>query len=322
MSPSRPGAAQHEGSAPRVVAIGGGHGLAATLRAVRRLTPEITAVVSVADDGGSSGRLRADRDRPAPGDLRKCLVALADENGAQRRLARSLEHRFDGTGLQGHALGNLMIVALSESGTGAPDDGGLVEALDDLAQLLGVVGRVLPTSTEPLHLRANLGRDSVVGQVAVAECNSIDTVSIEPPDAVATPEAIDAIERADTILVGPGSLYTSVLAATVVPGITEAIRAADAPLVYICNLRPQDDETADYDVAGHVEALARHGLEPDVVLYDPSTIGDASGVPNTVAAQMSTPSGLAHDPERLAAALEPFVLRRAEPGRLAKRTRR
>jgi uncharacterized cofD-like protein len=129
----------------KVVALGGGHGLAATLRAVRTYTSAVTAVVSVADDGGSTGRLRAADDRPAPGDLRKCLIALAAHDSP---LARSMEHRFSSGELEGHAFGNLLIVAMAET------DGDLVAALDEIGRLLGIVGRVLPATTDVVQLRA------------------------------------------------------------------------------------------------------------------------------------------------------------------------
>lgn len=281
--------------APRVVAIGGGHGLAATLRAVRSYTDRVTAVVSVADDGGSTGRLRAAGDRPAPGDLRKCLLALAEHDSL---LARSMEHRFARGELEGHAFGNLLIVAMADSG------GDLVAALDEIGALLGVVGRVLPATSEVVQLRARArSGEEVDGQVTVSARSDVCTVGVTPVDAAACPEAVEAILAADQIVLGPGSLYTSVLAATAVPGIGDAVRASGAQLVYACNLRPQESETTGYDVAGHVEALRRHGLRADVVLYDPDTIGEAVGVEGAVAAPLARSSGLAHDDALFGAAL-------------------
>ncbi len=282
-------------SGPRVVAVGGGHGLAASLRAVRRYAGTIDAVVTVADDGGSTGRLRAAAQRPAPGDLRKCLVALADPGS---RLAAAMEHRFDAGELAGHAFGNLLILALAESG------GELVPALDEVARLIGAEGRVLPATTEVVALCAQLrGHDTVEGQVAIGDRADVSTVSLDPPDPPACPEAIGAIGAADQIVLGPGSLYTSVLAAVAVPGIGAALADCTAQVVYVCNLRPQIPETAGYGVGDHVAALERHGIRPDVVLYDPSSIGDAEGVPGAVPVEVARPSGLAHDPERLGDAL-------------------
>ncbi|MHB1137627.1 MAG: gluconeogenesis factor YvcK family protein [Microthrixaceae bacterium] len=285
-----------EATGPRVVAIGGGHGLAATLRATRTYAGDITAVVSVADDGGSTGRLRAAQERPAPGDLRKCLVALADESSL---LARALEHRFGSGELDGHAFGNLMIVALAET------DGDLVAALDELGSLLQTAGRVLPTTTDSVELQASRRSGDVVdGQVAVGASTELSTVRLVPEHAPACAEAVRAIRSADQIVLGPGSLFTSVLAATAVDGIRVAVAESDAQFVYVCNLRPQPPETADYGVAEHVAALARHGLEPDVVLYDPDAIGGAEGVGAAVPGVLARPNGLAHDPVLLGKALE------------------
>jgi len=276
---------------PRVVAVGGGHGLAVSLRAVRRYAATIDAVVTVADDGGSTGRLRAAAQRPAPGDLRKCLVALAEPGSV---LAAAMEHRFDAGELAGHAFGNLLILALAESG------GDLVSALDEVGRLVGAVGRVLPATTEVVSLRARLRCDDTVeGQVAIGDHADVASVSLDPPNAPACPEALAAIAAAEQIVLGPGSLYTSVLAAVAVPGIAAALADRAGQLVYVCNLRPQEPETAGYGVSEHVAALARHGIEPDVVLYDPSTISGAERVGSAVAVSVAKPSGLAHDPVRL-----------------------
>ena len=285
--------------APRVVALGGGHGLAATLRAARRYAGDLTAVVSVADDGGSTGRLRAGCDRPAPGDLRKCLVALSDESSL---LARAMEHRFAGGDVEGHAFGNLLIVALAETG------GDLVAALDEIGRIVGAVGRVLPSTPRPVRLRGEVRSGATVeGQVAVGAAHDVDSVAIDPPDVPVCVEAVEAIVQADQIVLGPGSLFTSVLAATAVPGIRDALRAASGRLVYVCNLHQQIPETEGFSVADHVEALRRHGIEPDVVLYDPDTIGGADGVEHAVAAQLTRPAGRAHDPQLLGKALESLV---------------
>ncbi len=277
------------------MAVGGGHGQAASLRAARRFAGHLTAVVSVADDGGSTGRLRAAVPRPAPGDLRKCLVAMA---GSSSPLARAMEHRFAKGELDGHAFGNLLIAALEES------EGDLVSALDDIGDLLGAVGRVLPVTTAPVELRATVDSGALVrGQVAVAARPDLRSVMIEPADAPACADAVAAIEAADQIVLGPGSLYTSVLAATAVAGVRDALERAPGQLVYICNLRPQVSETGGYGVDDHVAALHRHGVEPDVVLYDPGTIDGADGVPGAVPARLARPSGLAHDPVLLGEAL-------------------
>ena len=283
-----------------IVAVGGGHGLAASLRALRRITDDVTAVVSVADNGGSTGRLRRSMSQAAPGDLRKCLVALAEPNSA---LARAMEYRFDEGELDGHALGNLVLSAMSEV------CGGLPLALDELGALLGVKGRVLPATVEPVDLLAVTtdGRE-VRGQVAVMGTSDIDRVSLLPSDAHVAPDVLDRIAVADLIVLGPGSLFTSVLAATAVPALTEAISGARAHLLYICNLHPQEGETSGFGVAEHVAALERHGLRPDSVLYDP-TLPGGDAVPGAVAARLATTESNVHDPDLLERALRAQLAR-------------
>jgi len=280
---------------PRVVAVGGGHGTAVTLRAVRRYTTSVTAVVSVADDGGSSGRLRELLDVVALGDMRKCLVALAEDSSV---LARAFEHRFIDGELAGHALGNLVLAGLVEA------TGDLVAGVDAAAQLLGAVGRVLPATSETVVLKAEAGGGEVAGQVAVAAAGRIHRVSLVPGDPTAPPEAVAALDDADQVVIGPGSLYTSLLAAVAVPGITRALANTGAQKVLVCNLRPQVPETEGYDVAAHVVALRQHGVEVDVVLVD-TRCGLALGPvgPPVVDRPLAGPNGLVHDPARLAGAL-------------------
>jgi uncharacterized cofD-like protein len=286
---------------PRVVAIGGGHGLAASLRAARTYAGDITAVVSVADDGGSTGRLRAAAPRPAPGDLRKCLVALA---ASPSPLSRVMEHRFSSGELAGHAVGNLLIAALEEV------EGDLVRALAEVGALLGTVGRVLPATTHPVHLRAETADGSVVcGQVAVAGRSDLRSVSAEPADAAACADAVAAIAAADQVVLGPGSLFTSVLAAVAVEGVRREVHAAatEGRLVYVCNLRPQVPETQGFTVADHVEVLRRHGIDPPVVLHDPAALGPAGDVPGAVAATLTRSPHVVHDADLLGAALADLV---------------
>lgn len=283
----------------KVVAIGGGHGLAATLKASRRYAGSITALVSVADDGGSSGRLRESTGIPAPGDLRKCLVALAEDE-ANNPLARAFEHRFDAAELKGHALGNLVIAALTEA------TGDFVEALNETGRLLNIRGRVLPATTTAVVLKAEAATGPVEGQVNVATAGRIAHVSLVPPDAHAPPEALAAIHQADQIVIGPGSLFTSVLAALVVPDIREALKHTRAKKVYVCNLRPQLPETAGYDVAAHVEALTAHGVDVDVVLCDTATMPRGDTAAETVVADLQG-DGPGHDPAKLAIALSNLV---------------
>ncbi len=282
-------------SAPRVVAIGGGHGTAVTLRAAIRYADRVTAIVSVADDGGSSGRLRQLLDVVALGDMRKCLVALADRDAP---LAKAFEYRFEEGELAGHALGNLILAGL----VGATGD--LVAAVDEAARLLGAVGRVLPATTEPVVLKADSWGGQVEGQVAVSQAGRIRSVSIVPGDAAPPECAVAAIAEADQVVIGPGSLYTSVLAAAAVPTVAEAIARTSAQRVFVCNLRPQIPETEGYDVGRHVSALAAHGVPVDRVLCDASAgmpLGQV-GIPVTDA-RLTDPAGRVHDPGRLADAL-------------------
>lgn len=280
---------------PRVVAIGGGHGTAVTLRAATRYTDRVTAIVSVADDGGSSGRLRELLDVVALGDVRKCLVALADENAP---LAKAFERRFEEGELAGHALGNLVLAGL----VGATGD--LVLAVDEAARLLGAVGRVLPATTEPVVLKADCGDGEVAGQVAVSLAGKIRSVSLVPEDAGAPAAAVEAILEADQVIIGPGSLYTSVLAAAAVPELAAAIGSTTAQRILVCNLRPQVPETEGYDVGRHVSALTAHGIPVDLVLCDTSAGMELGRVEVPVTdACITNPAGRVHDPGRLAKAL-------------------
>jgi uncharacterized cofD-like protein len=286
--------------APRVVAVGGGHGLAATLRAVRRYATEITAVVSVADDGGSSGRLRRQLGIVPPGDIRKCLVALAEDHSP---LAEAFEQRFESESaeLTGHALGNLVLAGLVAT------TGDLQHALDEAGRLLGAVGRVVPAAREPVVLKAVSSAGEVEGQTAVAGTVEIERVLLVPPDPPASQVALEALEAADQVVVGPGSLFTSVLAAAAVPQIAAAVCKSRARKVYVANLRPEAAETEGYDVAAHVAALEAHGVFVDVVVADTSAISLGQLSVPVVEARLARPNGLAHDPGRLAAVLADLV---------------
>lgn len=285
---------------PRVVALGGGHGLAATLQAVRLYAGDITAVVSVADDGGSSGRLRDAFHIPPPGDLRRCLVALGDPHSVW---TQAYEHRFDAGELEGHALGNLIIAGL------AATMGDFTAALEEAGRLVGATGKVLPATICPVVLKAEAVGGDVEGQVAVSSAGRITRVSIVPPDAEPPAAAIDAILNAEQVVVGPGSLYTSVLAVAAVPGIERALAETPACMTYVCNLRTQEPETTGYDVAAHVAALRAHGVDVDSVLFDPAQM-DVGEVPlgiEMVSRSLARADGGGHDPARLAEALSGLV---------------
>jgi uncharacterized cofD-like protein len=284
---------------PRVVALGGGHGTAVTLRAVRQYSRHVTAIVSVADDGGSSGRLRELLDVVALGDMRKCLVALAEPDSV---LATAFEHRFEEEELAGHALGNLILAGLVEA------TGDLVSGVAAAADLLGAAGAVLPATRELVVLKAEADRGEVAGQVAVSQAGRIRRVSLVPGDAGSPPEAVIALAEADQIVIGPGSLYTSILAVLAVQGIAEALRRAKGQRIYVCNLHPQEPETKGYDVAAHVEALAAHGVEVDVVLCDSSKGMVCGPVTSTLIDRpLAGSNGLVHDPVKLAQALSDLL---------------
>ncbi len=279
----------------KVVAVGGGHGTAVSLRALRQLSDDVTGVVSVADDGGSTGRLRAMLNVAAVGDLRKCLGALADP---ENPLTSSFEHRFNVGELDGHAVGNLLLVGLLDA------TGDLEESVRAVAQVMGVTGTIVPASCEGVVLVASTDEGPTRGQTQVARSSSIKRISVEPANAAAPIVAVEAIENADLVVIGPGSLFTSVLAACVIPGITQALAGTGAHKVYVANLRPQVPETADYSLADHVDALARHGVAPDVVLVDAnSTFADQRCKLPVVVADVAGANGLVHDARKLAEAL-------------------
>ena len=309
---------------PRVVALGGGHGLAASLQALRLVTPHLTAVVTVADDGGSSGRLRSELGILPPGDLRMALAALAGDDEWGSAWERLLQHRFGGDGpLAGHAVGNLVLAGLTES-TGDP-----VAALDLTARLVGAVGRVLPMSRSPLEIVAEvLGLDptdpgratEVVGQVAVATTTgSVAAVHLRPAEPAACQEAVEAVLAADWVVFGPGSWFTSVLPHLLVPGLRDALVATSARRIVCLNLAEQAGETDGFSPEAHLDVLAGHApdLRIDVVVADVSAVGDARGLMATVAdaggrlvlAPVARDDGTPrHDPDRLAEALAGVLL--------------
>ncbi|EFL14514.1 uridine diphosphate-N-acetylglucosamine-binding protein YvcK [Streptomyces sp. C] len=307
-------------AAPKVVALGGGMGLSASLAALRRITGELTAVVTVADDGGSSGRLREELSVLPPGDLRKALAALCGDDDWGQTWARVIQHRFQSEGdLHGHAVGNLLIVALWEQ-LGDP-----VQALDLVGKLLGAQGRVLPMSAVPLELQALVRGhdparpdevDTVRGQATVAltpgEVLSVQVVPTDPP---AVPEAVAAVLDADWVVLGPGSWFSSVIPHLLVPELLDALVQTKARRVLSLNLAPQPGETEGFSPQRHLEVLARHApkLALDVVLADEAAVPDRESLADAakrfgaavelapVARQDGSPK---HDPELLAAAYD------------------
>lgn len=266
---------------------------------------EVTAVVTVADDGGSSGRLTAELGIPPPGDIRRCLVALADDSD----LVRVFQHRFTTGTLEGHPIGNLMIAALAEQ------TGDFEAAVEEAGRLLGSKGRVFPATTELVRLSAIVEGGVVTGQVAVARTSRrIRSVHLKPSTPAASKEAVYAILGADQVVLGPGSLFTSVIATLLVPGIAQALRDTDAQRVFVCNSREQPGETEGLDTVEHLEALLAHGgrgcvdvavVQAPVLAREGIPLGDR-GWPfedvRLVSADVAAPDG-GHDPEALAKVL-------------------
>jgi uncharacterized cofD-like protein len=316
-------------SRPKVVTLGGGHGLYAMLSALRRLDVDLTAVVTVADDGGSSGRLR--RDLPSvlpPGDLRMALAALAGDDERGLLWQRTFQHRFSGEGpLAGHPVGNLVLVGLAEV-LGDP-----VAALDAAAGMLGCRGRVLPMACSPLTIVGEVvGLDDdaevvrrIRGQVAVAATpGRVRSVTLEPPDAPACPEALAAIAEADLVTLGPGSWFTSVLPHLLVPDLADAVLQTAAHRLVVLNLAPQPGETEGFSPEQHLDVLSSHVplFRADTVLADIAAVA----APNRLAAAaerlgasvelvyVADPTGAPrHDPAALSAALSRVLTRLGEP---------
>jgi len=327
---------------PKIVAIGGGTGLSAFLRGMKEHTSNLTAIVTVADDGGSSGALREELGIPPVGDIRNCIAALAD---AEPLMSQLLGYRFPGGqrpdgepvemvsgALGGHAIGNLLIAALT-----AVQDGDFEEGVRRMNRVLAVRGQVLPVSPTPINLHARTRNGVIVsGQSNVMRTPGIERVWITPPDVAAGADALAAIAEADVIVLGPGSLFTSLLPALLVPQVRDAVAASPALRIYVCNVATQAGETAGYDLADHVEALVAHtspGLVDVVLANDrfdarvpdqwvaesvrlrwPPAVGP---VPSLATEDVVDPGNAhRHDPARLATA----VLRVAE-GELAARRR-
>ncbi|NQU36726.1 MAG: uridine diphosphate-N-acetylglucosamine-binding protein YvcK [Actinobacteria bacterium] len=323
---------------PAVVALGGGHGLSTSLRALRRLTSDVTAVVGVADDGGSSGRIRSELALPPPGDLRMALAALCGDDAWGQMWSKVMQHRFGGDGeLTGHATGNLLIASLWE------ETGSLVEGLDWVAALLGAHGRVLPVAIEPLNIVADVqGIDperpsevrEITGQVELEHSTGIVlSLRVEPAEPKACPEAVAAIQVADAIVLGPGSWYTSVLPHLLVPGVRRALAELTSPKILVLNLDgqaiPAEDElshsTQDFRSAAYLRDWHSHfpDVPLDFVLADPACVDDLADVQRAcddVGAELvlaevadieASDAGLSprHDPDLLEGALGTLLSR-------------
>lgn len=237
---------------PQIVVMGGGTGLSVMLRGLKQMPLDITAIVTVADDGGSSGILRSELQIPPPGDIRNVLIALAD---VEPMLSKMLEHRFqNGNGLAGHSLGNLILAAMKDI------TGDFVTGVKELSRVLAVRGRVLPAAGQAIILKAEMTDGSVVvGESQIPKSGKkISRVYVEPSDVQPLDEALEAIHAADAILIGPGSLYTSILPNLLVPKIAESILQSNAVKIFVCNVMTQLGETDDYSVSDHLQAIHEH----------------------------------------------------------------
>jgi len=277
------------GSKPRVVALGGGHGLAATLSALRQITTDLTAIVTVADNGGSSGRLREEFSIYPPGDLRMALAALCADDEWGRSWAEIMQYRFESDGaLDGHAVGNLLLAALWNKGEDP------VAGLDRVGSLLKVIGRVLPMSVEPLDIEATFtnstGRFIVKGQVQVATAKGrLESLCLLPENPTARPESLSAIGDADWIVMGPGSWFSSVLPHLMVPQQRDALVAAKAKKILVLNLDSAEGggatpnlikgsgEYAGYTATEHIEILHTYApdLRFDLIVADQSVVAES-----------------------------------------------
>ena len=301
---------------PSVVALGGGHGLAASLTALRSVTTDLTAVVTVADNGGSSGRLRHEFGVLPPGDLRMALAALCGDDRWGQTWARVLQHRFESEGeMDGHSMGNLLIVTLWDL---LHDH---VDGLEWVAGLLGARGRVLPMALTPLDITAEVrgaGEDpdevtTVRGQVEVATTpGEVLSVALDPQDTRGCPQAVEAIGEADWVVLGPGSWYSSVIPHLLVPDLRDALCRTPARVVVSMNLEPHTDETRGYDLADHLDVLLRHApdLPLHAVLADPTAVRDEGRLRSSVEAlgarlvvtDLAAVQPGVHDPQKLGSA--------------------
>lgn len=244
---------QREARKPRIVVMGGGTGLSVMLRGLKEKPLDITAIVTVADDGGSSGILRSELQMPPPGDIRNVLTALAD---VEPLLSDMLSYRFtSGSGLAGHSLGNLILAAITDI------SGDFVTAVRELSRVFAVRGRVLPAADQAVVLHAEMEDGSIVsGESAIPQAQGkIKRIMLEPAEVEALPEAVEAIAEADAILIGPGSLYTSIIPNLLVPKLAQAILNNDSAIkMFVCNVMTQPGETDGYTVSDHLEAVYQH----------------------------------------------------------------
>ena len=326
---------------PKTVVIGGGTGLSTLLRGIKEHTSNITAVVTVADDGGSSGRLREELGIPAVGDIRNCIAALAD---SEPLMAELLQYRFTGgaeASLSGHTVGNLLLAAMASV---QGDD--FEEGVRQMNRVLAVRGQVVPATATPVTLHAQLVDGAQVsGQSEIAKATQIDRVWLMPDNVVASEDAVRAIGEADLIVIGPGSLYTSIMPSLLLPDLLNAVKGSAAVKLFICNVATQCGETEGYDLTDHLAALERHtgsgwidavlannrfdarrpgdyGAEPVKLRWPPSAVFAHTATPRLVLEDVVDPENAHHhDPARLAGAVM-RVYERESYGRRRSRVQR
>ena len=323
---------RHLSGGPRIVTIGGGTGLSTLLRGLKETSGEIAALVAVSDDGGSSGRLRREMGMPPPGDIRNCLVALAE---AEPLMTELFQYRFpeaEAKSLDGHSFGNLLIAAMTAI------TGDFERAVRETSKVLAIRGRVLPSTLQDVRLKAQLADGSTIeGESKIGHCNSpIVKLMLDPPDAEPLEEAIEAILNAEAIIAGPGSLFTSVMPNLLVKGMVPAIRRSNATTIYICNVMTQPGETNGFTASAHLRALIcqlgcnpfRYVLvnkirpAPEVLaayaaegaqFVEPDFDQIAALGSEPIPADVLSRTNLArHDPHRLAAALMPILMQGKE----------
>jgi uncharacterized cofD-like protein len=255
----------------KIVAIGGGTGLSSLLKGLKNYTEYITAIVTVGDDGGSSGQLRKDYNMPPPGDIRNCIVALADD---ELMMAELMQYRFASGSLKGHSLGNVIIAAMTDV------EGSFVAAIEKLSDFLAIKGKVLPVTENLVKLKATLNDGTtIVGESAIPffqlqNGNEIKKVELIPNNVIAYKEAVDAVYEADAVVIGPGSLYTSLIPNLLVEGMVEAIANTKAKKIYVANIMTQPGETTGYNLSMHINALEQYlGKDVlDIIIEDNSKV--------------------------------------------------
>ena len=314
-------------SGPAITVIGGGTGLSTLLRGMKYITGNCTAIVAVGDDGGSSGRLRQELGIIPPGDLRKCLVAMADSEPLMERV---MQYRFEGDSyLSGHSLGNLFLAAIAET------EGGMEEGLDAASQILKIRGHVIPSTLHSIELAADMTDGTfVMGQAEIAQaCKTVKRLRMVPEDVPATKSAVEAIKTADILVFGPGSLYTSVICNLLVPDIREAVLQSRAVKIYICNVMTQPGETDGFGAYEHVKTLMEYAGKPflDYVIVNSEDISEEQkalyrvkgqepispdvekieelGIKVIPAKLVSKSDMVRHDPQKLAQALMSLTYR-------------